>query len=104
MDQFPHHQQQVEDAECRQGAADPGQIEKGRQPGRTHGQQQAPYLGPRHDDEQQADVDQVADVDDDGEKSERAHLRIVPFLSWEPGRSHSHPAPIKKEEKTLTGS
>ena len=85
MDQFPHHQQQVEDAKSGQHAADPGQIEKGRQSGRAHGQHHAPDLGPRQDDEQKADVDQVADVDDDGEKSEWTHFRIVPFLSWEPG-------------------
>ena len=100
VDQFPYDQQQVEDTESRQGAAHPGQTENSCDSGRTHCQHQAPDLGPRQDNEQKADVDQVADVDDDGEKSERAHSRIVPFLFLTTAVG-GHSSSQKKEEKCM---
>lgn len=77
MDQFPDHQEEVQDAESRKGSPDPGLIEQGCNPDGEHGQENAPDLGPRQQHEQEPDIDQIAHVDDDREKSEGTHPIIV---------------------------
>ena len=72
---------QVQDAEGGQQSAHERLVEHRRVGGGKHRQEHAPGLGPGQHHEQEADVDQVAHVQDDREETERAHQIIVSVSS-----------------------
>ena len=63
--------------ECGKGTPDRGKPEYLGKLHRAHGQQHAPDLGPGDDNEKETDVDQVADIDNDGEEPDETHHLIV---------------------------
>jgi len=69
VEQLPHDHQQVEQTEGRQHSTKPWRVEHHVRSRWKTGQQHSPCPRPGKEEEEKTHIDQVPDVDDDGEKS-----------------------------------
>jgi hypothetical protein len=79
---FGRDQEEVQHAEAGESTARSGCVENPGDAQRELGDQYTPQVGPRQDDHEQADLDEVPDVDGGGEQAGEPHPAILSDRGW----------------------